>query len=73
LSKSGIQSWNYSELKKIGYWYKPSDWKNVEVTLIFKLLDSARSKGEEHALSLVTRSLSHSEIYDKKSNPPFYC
>ena len=36
LSKSGIQSWNYSELKEIGYWYKPSDWKNVEVTLIFK-------------------------------------
>ena len=73
LSESGIQSWNYSELKKIGYWYKPSDWKNVEITLIFKLLDSARSKGEEHALSLVTRSLSHSEIYDKKSNSPYYC
>ncbi len=40
-----IQSWNFSELKEIGYWYKPSDWKNVEVTLIFKLLDSSRSKG----------------------------
>jgi hypothetical protein len=75
LSKSGIQSWNFSELKEIGYWYKSTDWKNVEFTLIFKLLDSSRSKGEEHALSLVTRSISHSEIYDDydDDNPPFYC
>jgi hypothetical protein len=73
MTKSGIQSWNYSELKEIGYWYKPTDWKNVEVTMIFKLLDSARSKGEEHALSVVTRSISHSENYDGKDEPPFYC
>ncbi|HEX7258529.1 MAG TPA: hypothetical protein VF242_10760 [Nitrososphaeraceae archaeon] len=75
MSKSGIQSWNFSELKEIGYWYKPSDWKNIEITLIFKLLDSSRSKGDEHALSLVTRSISHSEIYDDddQDDPPFYC
>ena len=75
LSKSGIQSWNFTELKEIGYWYKPNDWKNVEITLIFKLLDSSRSKGDEHALSLVTRSMSHSEIYDSDDDdhPPFYC
>ncbi len=73
MTKSGIQSWNYSELKEIGYWYKPTDWKNVEVTMIFKLLDSARSKGDEHALSVVTRSISHSENYDGKDEPPFYC
>ena len=77
LSKGKIQSWNYSELKDIGYWYKPSDWKNVEVTLIFKLLDSSRSKGEQHAISLVTRSISHSEKYDDYDDddgkPPFYC
>ena len=75
LSKSGIQSWNYSELKDIGYWYKPSDWKNVEVTLIFKLLDSARSKGEEHALSIVTRSITHSQLdkdYKKSDDEPKY-
>ncbi|MGE5633875.1 MAG: hypothetical protein ACM3VV_01460, partial [Deltaproteobacteria bacterium] len=30
-----IQSWNFSKLKEIGYWYKPSDWKNIEITLIF--------------------------------------
>ncbi|HET7641870.1 MAG TPA: hypothetical protein VFK40_00050, partial [Nitrososphaeraceae archaeon] len=51
-----VQSWNFSKLKDIGYWYKPSDWKNVEITLIFKLVDSSRSKGDQHSVSLVTRS-----------------
>jgi hypothetical protein len=72
-----IQSWNYSELKDIGYWYKPSDWKNTEVTLIFKLLDSARSKGEQHSISIVTRSISHSQLdneYKKsKDEPKYFC
>ena len=45
MSKSIIQSWDYSKLEKIGYWYKPTDWKNIEFTVIFKLLDSLRSKG----------------------------
>jgi len=74
LSKGKIQSWNYSELKDIGYWYKPSDWKNIEVTLIFKLLDSARSKGEQHSISIVTRSISHSQLdNDYKKGPKFFC
>jgi hypothetical protein len=77
LSKGKIQSWNFSELKKIGYWYKPSDWKNTEITLIFKLLDSARSKGEQHSISIVTKSISHSQLDNeyKKSDdaPKFFC
>src|SRR5215203_5482080 len=77
MSNGKIQSWNFSELKEIGYWYKPSDWKNIEVTLIFKLLDSARSKGEQNSLSLVTRSISHSQLDNeyKKSDhePKFFC
>ena len=75
MSKSNIQSWDYSKLEKVGYWYKPSDWKNIEFTVIFKLLDSLRSKGIQHAISLVTMSISHS-ILEGKSNddgPPFYC
>ena len=75
LSNGKIQSWNFSELKDIGYWYKPSDWKNTEVTLIFKLLDSARSKGEQHSLSLVTKSISHSQLdneYKKSDDEPKY-
>ena len=73
LSKGKIQSWNFSELKKIGYWYKPSDWKNTEITLIFKLLDSARSKGEQHSISIVTKSISHSQLdneYKKSDDEP---
>ena len=77
LSEGKIQSWNYSELKEIGYWYKPSDWKNIEITMVFKLLDSARSKGEDHALSLVTRSISHSQLdseYKKsKDEHKYFC
>ncbi|HEX5186921.1 MAG TPA: hypothetical protein VFV86_08530, partial [Nitrososphaeraceae archaeon] len=72
-----VQSWNFSELKDVGYWYKPSDWKNVEITLIFKLVDSLRSKGEQHSVSLVTRSISHSQLdndYKKSKNEPqFFC
>ncbi|MFB5600973.1 MAG: hypothetical protein ACE5SW_12205 [Nitrososphaeraceae archaeon] len=77
MSKGKIQSWNYSDLKEIGYWYKPSDWKNIEITLIFKLLDSARSNGEQHSLSLVTKSITHSQLDNeyKKSDdePKFFC
>ncbi|HEY5736756.1 MAG TPA: hypothetical protein VIS28_00650, partial [Nitrososphaeraceae archaeon] len=74
LSKGKIQSWNFSELKKIGYWYKPTDWKNIEVTLVFKLLDSARSKGDQHSISIVTRSISHSQLdNDYKKGPKFFC
>jgi hypothetical protein len=69
-----IKSWNFSELKEIGYWYKPSDWKNVEITLIFKLLDSSRFKGDQHDISLVTRSISHSQLdNDYKKGPKFFC
>ena len=70
-----VQSWNYSELKDIGYWYKPTDWRNVEISLIFKLIDSSRSKGNQHDLSLVTRSISHSVMHGEtsKEDPPFYC
>ena len=74
LSKGKIQSWDFSELKKIGYWYKPTDWKNIEVTLIFKLLDSARSKGDQHSISIVTRSISHSQLDNEyKNGPKFFC
>ena len=74
MSKSIVQSWNFSELKEVGYWHKPSDWKNVEVTLIFKLLDSARSKGDQHSISIVTRSISHSQLdNDYKKGPKFFC
>ena len=75
LSNSIVQSWDYSDLKDIGYWYKPTDWRNVEISLIFKLIDLSRSKGNQHDLSLVTRSISHSVMHGEtsKEDPPFYC
>ncbi|MDX1372018.1 MAG: hypothetical protein R3321_06085 [Nitrososphaeraceae archaeon] len=77
MSLGKIQSWNYSELKDTGYWYKPTDWKNIETTLIFKLLDSSRSEKEHHAISIVSRSITHAQLdneYKKSSDEPqFFC
>jgi hypothetical protein len=53
LSKGKIQSWDYSELKKIGYWYKPTDWKNTEMTGYFKVTSTKAGDG----ISFVTRSV----------------
>jgi len=73
-NESIVQSWNFSDLRNLGYWYKPTDWKNVEFTVIFKLLNSSRFDGEEHDISLVTRSISHGENYKENSdNSLFYC
>ncbi|MGA7977636.1 MAG: hypothetical protein WB975_10395, partial [Nitrososphaeraceae archaeon] len=30
--RSNLPTYNYSQLAEKGFWYKPSDWKNVEVT-----------------------------------------
>jgi len=77
LSKNPVKHWNFSELKKQGYWYKPSDWTNVEVTLIFKLLDSSREDDDQHSISIVTRSVTHAQLdneYKKSSGKiKFFC
>ena len=70
--KENATSWNYKELEKTGYWLSPKDWKNVEITLIFKFNksysidnDSNNNENEnnndnkEHAISFVTRSIFH--------------
>lgn len=74
INESIVQSWNFSDLSNLGYWYKPTDWKNVEFTVIFKLLNSSRLDREEHDISLVTRSISHSQSYKERSDDSlFYC
>ncbi|MGD1834305.1 MAG: hypothetical protein ACPKQO_01105 [Nitrososphaeraceae archaeon] len=76
LSINPVKDWNFSKLHEKGYWYKPSDWKNVEVTLIFKLLDSSRSKDSQHSVSIVTRSITHAQLdneYDDDDEPKFFC
>jgi hypothetical protein len=85
--KEKAKSWNYDELQKIGYWINPDDWRNVEVTLLFKFINSTKSSDDEnnnneHDISLVTRSLFHdseSAYNDNNNNirvkdlPPYYC
>ena len=36
--RSNLSTYNYSQLSQTGYWYKPTDWKNVEITGYFKPL-----------------------------------
>ena len=54
--RSNLSTYNYSQLSQIGYWYKPSDWKNVEITGYFKPL---ATEGYND-ISLVSRSFWHS-------------
>jgi hypothetical protein len=54
--RSNLTTYNYSQLSQIGYWYKPSDWKNVEITGYFKPLTTEGYND----ISLVSRSVRHS-------------
>jgi hypothetical protein len=54
--RSNLSSYNYSQLSQTGYWYKPTDWKNVEITGYFKPL----AIKEKNDISLVSRSVRHS-------------
>ena len=53
--RSNLSSYNYSQLSQTGYWYKPTDWKNVEITGYFKAL----AIKEKNDISLVSRSVRH--------------
>lgn len=53
--RSNLPTYDYSQLAQIGYWYKPTDWKNTEVTGYFKVTSSNSGDG----ISLVTRSVRH--------------
>ena len=54
--RSNLSTYNYSQLSQTGYWYKPTDWKNVEITGYFKPL----AIEENNDISLVSRSVRHS-------------
>ena len=59
--RSNLATYDYSELAQKGYWYKPTDWKNVEATGYFKVSSSSSGDG----ISFVTRSVRHSNsIHD---------
>jgi hypothetical protein len=50
----GIDTYNHSVIEARGYWYKPSDWKNVEMTGYFKLKEFV-----EDEYSMFSRSILH--------------
>lgn len=53
--KGNMETYNFTELSKKGYWYKPTDWKNVEITgeYLYK-------KGEGPGITHYARSEDHS-------------
>ena len=57
--KENMQTYNFTELSKKGYWYKPSDWKNVEITgeYLYK-------KGQGSGITHYARSEDHSLLHN---------
>jgi hypothetical protein len=50
----GMDTYNHSIIESRGYWYKPSDWKNVEMTGYFKLKEYV-----EDEFSMFSHSIWH--------------
>ena len=67
-----IGTWNFSILDKQGYWLYPSDFKNIEVTIIFKMLEAEK---RDQAISVVSRSIIHDSKGEEeiKEYPNAYC
>lgn len=67
-----IETWNFNELSKIGYWLYPSDFKNIEFTMIFRMMEADKS---DQSVSIVSRSILHdSKGEDEiKDYPNAYC
>lgn len=54
-----MDTYNHSIIEARGYWYKPSDWKNVEMTGYFKLNDYV-----DDEYSTYSRSVSHNSSHN---------
>ena len=67
-----IETWNFSILDKQGYWLYPSDFKNIEVTVIFKMLEAEK---RDQAISIVSRSILHDSKGEEeiKEYPNAFC
>jgi hypothetical protein len=48
----GIDTYNHSVIAARGYWYKPSDWKNVEMTGYFKLNEYVEDEYSTYSRSI---------------------
>jgi hypothetical protein len=67
-----IKSWNFSILDKQGYWLYPSDFKNIEFTVILKMREAEK---RDQAISVVSRSIIHDSKGEEeiKNYPNAYC
>jgi len=67
-----IKTWNFSILDKQGYWLYPSDWKNIELTVILKMREAEK---RDQAISVVSRSIIHDSKGEEeiKEYPNAYC
>jgi hypothetical protein len=50
--RDGMDTYNHSIIEARGYWYKASDWKNVEMTGYFKLNDYAEDEYTTYSRSI---------------------
>jgi hypothetical protein len=57
--KGGMDTYNHSIVEARGFWYKPSDWKNTEMTGYFKLNEYVKD-----AYSTYTRSIWHNKTHN---------
>jgi hypothetical protein len=57
--RDGMDTYNHSIIEARGYWYKASDWKNVEMTGYFKLNDYV-----EDEYTTYSRSIWHNTTYN---------
>jgi hypothetical protein len=57
--RDGMDTYNHSIIEARGYWYKPSDWKNVEMTGYFKLNDYT-----EDEYTTYSRSIWHNRTHN---------
>ena len=57
--KDGMDTYNHSIIETRGYWYKPSDWKNVEITGYFKLNEYV-----DDEFSTYSRSIWHNRTHN---------
>lgn len=50
--KDEVDTYNHSIIESRGYWYKPNDWKNVEMTGYFKLKEYADDEYSTYSRSI---------------------
>ncbi len=67
-----IETWNFNILNNRGYWLYPNDFKNIEFTVIFKMLEA---ENRDQAISVVSRSIIHDSKGEGEINeyPDAYC